>query len=610
MHLTDEQHSIINSSGNIKINAVAGSGKTTTVIEYAKTRRDNKILYIAFNKSVKTEAEKKFQNIGLSNVRVETAHSLAYASVVANSDYKITNNYKIHEIKNILGLGGYADKHIAFILAKHVNKLLEYYFNSDKRKIEELNYPEIIADPQARLFALNFEKEILRNATVLFTKMWNREINITHSFYLKKFQLTDPILPYDYILFDEGQDASPAMLDIFKKQNATKVIVGDTHQQIYGWRHAINSLDAIDYPTYYLTTSFRFDHHTAALATKILQWKKHFDEQSPIARIVGAGGSQEIKTRAVLARKNSSLLTKAIEMLIENKEIKNLYFEGHIDRYTFADDSASIWDVYNLYIGNNKSIRDEMIKSFANVEVLKEYIEKTDDTELSMMLKIIEKYGRNFPDLIKELKANHVEHHEREKADMIFSTVHRCKGMEYDEVILQDDFIKEKDIKEHLAKLKLNPAEKIAINEEINILYVAATRAKNTLNIPKSLESLLSPSKIKVIESKIAPTPQPEPQRGGRSKPDPYYSWGQREKELDEDWNTVEVRYLNDEQAKSLTNGSYKPWTEKEDKELRKRFNDGIAIAEIAFHSGRTRGAIRSRLKKLGLIKSEKILNQ
>jgi adenylate kinase len=36
MELTKEQHDIINSTGNIKINAVAGSGKTTTVIEYAK----------------------------------------------------------------------------------------------------------------------------------------------------------------------------------------------------------------------------------------------------------------------------------------------------------------------------------------------------------------------------------------------------------------------------------------------------------------------------------------------------------------------------------------------------------------------------------------------
>ncbi|MBK6643173.1 MAG: hypothetical protein IPG39_19020 [Bacteroidetes bacterium] len=36
--LTPEQELIIQSRGNIRINAVAGSGKTTTIIEYARSR--------------------------------------------------------------------------------------------------------------------------------------------------------------------------------------------------------------------------------------------------------------------------------------------------------------------------------------------------------------------------------------------------------------------------------------------------------------------------------------------------------------------------------------------------------------------------------------------
>ena len=38
MKLTREQEEIINSEGDIKVNAVAGSGKTSTIIEYAKAR--------------------------------------------------------------------------------------------------------------------------------------------------------------------------------------------------------------------------------------------------------------------------------------------------------------------------------------------------------------------------------------------------------------------------------------------------------------------------------------------------------------------------------------------------------------------------------------------
>ena len=71
MKLTKEQQDILASNDDIKINAVAGSGKTTTMIAYAQSRpSESKILYLAFNKSVKMEAIKKFQSKGLFNVQV------------------------------------------------------------------------------------------------------------------------------------------------------------------------------------------------------------------------------------------------------------------------------------------------------------------------------------------------------------------------------------------------------------------------------------------------------------------------------------------------------------------------------------------------------------
>ena len=82
MKFTLQQQTILASEGNIKINAVAGSGKTTTVIEYAKTKPAHaKILYLAFNKSVKLEAEQKFAQHKLLTVRIETAHSLAFRHI-------------------------------------------------------------------------------------------------------------------------------------------------------------------------------------------------------------------------------------------------------------------------------------------------------------------------------------------------------------------------------------------------------------------------------------------------------------------------------------------------------------------------------------------------
>src|SRR5664279_3492828 len=131
MELTKEQYEIINSTGNIKINAVAGSGKTTTIIEYAKARpKDSKILYLAFNKSVKLEAIRRFADKGLSNVTVETAHSLAYKHIVFRHSYKVkSQGYKTNEIVELLNLQGNAEKHTEYIIANHINKFITYFCN-------------------------------------------------------------------------------------------------------------------------------------------------------------------------------------------------------------------------------------------------------------------------------------------------------------------------------------------------------------------------------------------------------------------------------------------------------------------------------------------------
>jgi len=150
--------------------------------------------------------------------------------------------------------------------------------------------------------------------------MDNGEIEVTHDFYLKKFQLSKPNLHFDYILFDEGQDASSAMLDVFFKQKATKVIIGDTHQQIYSWRFAVNSLEKADFKTFHLSTSFRFSQDIANLAMGILKWKNYLEQNNPVV-IKGDGMNQAHKIKAILARTNLGLLLTAIEFVIEKRSL-------------------------------------------------------------------------------------------------------------------------------------------------------------------------------------------------------------------------------------------------------------------------------------------------
>ncbi|CAN5573833.1 UvrD-helicase domain-containing protein [soil metagenome] len=595
MQLTPEQISIINSTGDIKINAVAGSGKTTTIIEYAKARpKNSRILYLAFNKSVKLEAIRKFSEQRLTNVSVETAHSLAYKHVVYNYNYRVKpQGYKTNEIVELLGLKRVGEKHAEYILANHVNKFIAYFCNSSKKKVYDLNYLDIITDKKAHIFVSSYYEFIISHSRAILNKMSAGQIEITHDFYLKKFQLSEPILGYDYILFDEGQDASPAMLDVFLKQKAVKVIVGDTHQQIYSWRYAVNSLERADFKTYDLSNSFRFSNDIADLAAEVIKWKSHLDQSNSI-NIVGKGFSKELKTKAVLARTNIKLLTKAIEYVNERKSMKQIYFEGNFNSYTFADDGASLYDVLNIYNNKNHLIKDKMISTMKDLDELEDYIEKTEDMQLGMMVEIVREYGNKIPQILKKIRSMCVDSDKKHKAEMIFSTVHRCKGMEYDSVQILDDFISEK----RLLKLKNDAAkgtgkEEFSIeklNEEINLLYVAITRAKKIVYIPKYLlpVCITDSEHIKVIDSK-----EERSDKKSRSysvdifKPKRIIPTGKA--------------YLAGKFRSELKSANT-PWTKALDNELTVMLNDGAAIPDIAKHFGRTPGAIFSRIKKLNLI--------
>lgn len=570
MLLTQEQIAILNSSGNIKINAVAGSGKTTTIIEYARTRpAKSKILYLAFNRSVKLEAAQKFAARGLTNVTVETAHSLAYKHIVFKYGLKVKGQgYTTSEIVEMLKLRGNGEKHNEYIIANHINKLIACYCNSDKNNIRDLNYLDSISDPKAKAFAHSFYNYIEKKAALLLHKMDKGEIGVTHDLYLKKFQLSRPQLNFDYILFDEGQDASPAMLDIFLNQAATKVIVGDVNQQIYGWRYAVNSLGKAGFTPYTLSSSFRFGADIARLAVEVLKFKKIIGREENI-EITGRGIGNDLKIKAVLARTNLGLFLEVIEYVSE-KKIQHLYFEGTIHSYTYADEGASLYDVLNLHNGKHHLVNDKLIRSMQDLGELEEYIEKTADPQLGMLVEIVKKYGNRLPGIIRSIKEKHVTNEDKHKAEMIFSTVHRSKGMEYDAIQLVNDFITEKALQKHKDQ---GPTDKL--NEEINLLYVAITRAKSSIHIP---EGLLPPGfpvseRIHVMKAELT--------------------------ENSANRAAVKPKTYAVEEVRKKHKVAYAPWSEEADHELATLLCEGLKPSEIATHFGRTEGAILSRIRKI-----------
>jgi superfamily I DNA/RNA helicase len=476
--LTDEQVAIISSEGNMRINAVAGSSKTFTCIEYAKARPTKSFLYLVFNRAAKEDALRRFVKSGVRNVTIHTAHSLAYSYVVPRFNYKVSQKgYTAFEIVDM-----FPDIQLipdSLILASHVKKFAEYFCGSMAQKVQDLDYKETLVTEVSKAFVETHYELLELTVRQLLAKMDNGSIEISHDFYLKKFHKMGVKLPYDYILFDEGQDASGVMLDIFLKQDhLSRIIVGDTHQQIYGWRFAVNSLDKVDFQSFNLSKSFRFGENIANFANTILEWKSLYGE-TPDVRLEGLGKSVESKEKAIIARTNLGLLMEAINYISKSKKHK-IYFEGNIYSYTYAEDGTSLYDILNLYNNKPHSVKDKMLSRLRTFDKLKEHADATSDGQLASMIRIVEEYGNSLPGLIQSLKDKHVS--SKDEADMIFSTVHKSKGAEYDQVTLASDFLTVMDIKDNRKDLSDNK-----MIEAINLFYVAITRAKNKLFISDDL---------------------------------------------------------------------------------------------------------------------------
>jgi hypothetical protein len=93
--LSKEQENIINSKSNIIVDAVAGSGKTTTILHMGLKYPDKNIFQITYNNMLKREVRKKVNRLCITNMNIHTYHSLAVG-------YYDPNSFTDEEIKKIL----------------------------------------------------------------------------------------------------------------------------------------------------------------------------------------------------------------------------------------------------------------------------------------------------------------------------------------------------------------------------------------------------------------------------------------------------------------------------------------------------------------------------
>ena len=351
--LTDEQIQVIECSRNLKqdeilkINAFAGTGKTTTLIEITKANENKKYLYLAFNSSIVKEARKKFS----TNVDVYTLHSLAYKAFEDKPKIR-TNDYDMLSIQQILEL---SDANLS--ICSDIVKVLKRFCQSDANQIIEM-----------RQYFDKAHSSVFEYAKVLWEKMDKREIEITHDFYLKHFSMNHKALEllsdaYDGFLLDEAQDSNPVTIKIFNALKGQKILVGDKYQQIYQFRGSLNAMEMIKAKyEFFLTHTFRCSASVVDEANKVL--KNYLGAKNFLCSKRKAEAF-EIKDVAFIARTNATLIE-----LIDN-------FKDEEDGINITRDVNGIFKTaINLFYFINEE-SDKLSKEFL-------YLKKFSDEDLQI----------------------------------------------------------------------------------------------------------------------------------------------------------------------------------------------------------------------------------
>ena len=265
---------------------------------------------------------------------------------------------------------------------------------------------------------------------------------------------------------------SPVMLDVLQSCPKKLFVVGDTHQQIYSFRHAVDAMTKLDADQVLeLSQSFRFGPQIAELAQALIQEAKSIPGfrirgNTAVASRASLYGRHEshrdVRSATVLARTNLGLFATALDL---RKKGIALRFEKDM-----APVLGRILDVMHVARGAPEQARDTFVRSFPSLEDIEKYAEETQDLGLAQTCKIVTQYERELPkvayDLIKLCGDSRPQEHEA----VTLTTVHGAKGKEYPRVIIDTD------LPLHLERALDSD---VAAQDEINLAYVAIYPSPN-----------------------------------------------------------------------------------------------------------------------------------
>lgn len=479
--------------GNATVESRAGSGKSKTIeLMVHFVPKGKKILVVCFNKHIAENLANKFNNTDI-NVDVMTYHSLGNKILSYKKHLSVKNNFKEDKYRQYI-LGNinvlnpeYEELNIANKTAyrRNIEKLVDYARYNLMQSSKEINK-----------IAIKYGINLVSNECKAVSKIlqWGSEDLTTYDYqdmiWLPyELGIAANIIPlqYDYIFVDEAQDSSLAqqnLINICTKRNTRLITLGDSFQTINSWcgsdEEAFEKFHKKANTTRFnLNTSYRCAKKIGDLARTIVpdfntpenaeegevNYNVSLSEIRPGDMVLCRLTAPLVDLHLQLISKNTPSKIKGIELGNELKEIVNsCKSENVIDlikeiEKTLIDRWVKVAEV------NDMSLQDASSES----EIMIAY-----DTLLT--LNIISKGLMKKADLINRIDdlliKNTEEDEVNDNVNIHLTTVHRAKGLENDRVFILCPSLMPSRLAHRDWEIKA----------EQNLIYVAYTRAKKSLN--------------------------------------------------------------------------------------------------------------------------------
>ena len=508
--MTDQQLAAVlwthQSSGNLILEAVAGSGKTFTIIEMLIAINHHfpqaRCALMSFNAKVRDELKERVRTKNIRNTEINTVHGFAFTAFKSHFGPRKPNSYKLPDLLDPLlkqfKLTYKFSPPICQAVSIAKDTGMELFFPNTTAEWKKLiDYHDISWDEDKLPLGafINLCADLFRLSTQNTDK-----IDFSDMIWMPlKHGLSFP--QFDFVFIDEAQDTNATRREVAKrmlKQGNDNVVqeafavalkkgrliaVGDRHQAIYGFTGADNdALDilkeefsAAELP---LSTCFRCSKSVIRHAQSIVP---HI--QPRVGAIEGAVNLQmpeynfhqnlfsqsfpDLQRSAILCRKNAPLISLAFQLLskripcrIEGRDVGQELIRLCKKHSSPGDSKQKLSQSLQLHL-NQQAQKLSPYK----LDLLSDKI-----TAINSILQL--PFITSVNQLYQEIEQVFSDYDPTKPPRLTLSSVHKSKGLEWPTVYL---------LGRNLWMPSQYATQPWMEDQEQNLIYVAITRAKETL---------------------------------------------------------------------------------------------------------------------------------